>query len=208
MWELIKAGGWVMLPLILCSVAALTIILDRLWHLRRSRIIPRRDLQKAGQLCRQAKITAAELKVLRIASPVGRLLSAGILNRGHPISIVKESLEDIGQQIAHQLERYLNALGTIAAISPLLGLLGTVLGMIRVFNTMTAQTVTDPSKLAGGIAEALITTAAGLLVAIPALLFYRYFRGQVDSLLMEMEEESLKIVEVIKGLRERDPQET
>ncbi len=208
MWAIIVAGGWVMLPLILCSVAALTIILDRLWHLRRSRVVPQRDIRLAWKLCRQPKIGAAEFKALRHASPVGRILSAGILNRAHPVSIIKESLEDVGQQVAHQLERYLNTLGTIAAISPLLGLLGTVLGMIRVFNTMTAEAVTDPSRLAGGIAEALITTAAGLLIAIPALLFYRHFRGQVESLLLEMEEEGLKMIEVIQGLRERDTPET
>lgn len=208
MWAIIQSGGWVMLPLILCSIAALTIAIDRLWHLRRGRVVPQRDIRLAWRLCRQSKITAAEFKALRQASPVGRILSAGILNRAHPVAIIKESLEEVGQQVAHQLERYLNALGTIAAVSPLLGLLGTVLGMIRVFNTMTAEAVTDPSRLAGGIAEALITTAAGLLIAIPALLFYRYFRGQVDGLLIEMEEEGLKMIEVIQGLRERDTPES
>ena len=154
---------------------------------------------------RDNQLDAVRLQTLRSGSPLGRILAAGLVNLHHDREIMKEAIEDTGRHVALELERYLNTLGTIAAISPLLGLLGTVIGMIKVFTAITTQGVGDPGVLAGGISEALITTAAGLSVAIPALMFYRYFRGRVDMLVMRMEEEAMKMVEVFQGEREEDP---
>jgi biopolymer transport protein ExbB len=142
---------------------------------------------------------------LREHSPLGRVLAAGLVNLAHSREVMKESLEDAGRQVVQELERFLNTLGTIATITPLLGLLGTVIGMIKVFAAITAHGVGNPAVLAGGISEALITTAAGLAVAIPSLMFYRYFRGKVTMIVLRMEEEALRLVEVIHGEREREP---
>ena len=141
---------------------------------------------------------------LRISSPLGRILAAGLVNRSHEREVMKESIEEVGRHVAHSLERFLNTLGTIASISPLLGLLGTVIGMIKVFAVITTHGVGDASILAEGISEALLTTAAGLSVAIPTLMFHRFFRGKVDELVMTMEQEALKMVEVMQGLRENE----
>jgi biopolymer transport protein ExbB len=203
-FEIIKAGGWVMWPILLCSVLAMAIIAERLWVLRRRRIAPPGLALQALQWAREGKLDTRRIQALRDGSPLGRLLAIGLLNRHHERAILQESIEDVGRLVIHQLERYLNTLGTIATISPLLGLLGTVFGMIRVFNVMTLKGAGDPSALAGGIGEALITTAAGLLVAIPAVIFYRYLRGRVDELVLVMEHESMKLVEVLMGQRERD----
>ena len=204
MFEIIKAGGWVMWPILLCSVVATAIILERLWTLQRRRTAPSGLVLQVWQWSREGKLDAKRIQALREGSPLGRLLATGILNRHHGRTIMQESIEDVGRLIVHQLERYLNTLGTIASITPLLGLLGTVFGMIRVFNVMTLKGVGDPSALAGGIGEALITTAAGLLVAIPSVVFYRYLRGRVDELVLVMEHEAMKLVEVMQGQRERD----
>jgi biopolymer transport protein ExbB len=203
-YEIIQAGGWVMWPILLCSVVAMAIIMERLWTLRRRRVAPPGLVLQVWQSAREGKLDAKRIQALRDGSPLGRLLATGILNRHHDRSIMQESIEDVGRVVVHQLERYLNTLGTIASISPLLGLLGTVFGMIRVFNVMTLKGVGDPSALAGGIGEALITTAAGLLVAIPTVVFYRYLRGRVDELVLIMEHEAMKLVEVMQGQRERD----
>jgi biopolymer transport protein ExbB len=202
--EIIKAGGWVMWPILLCSVLAMAIILERLWTLQRRRVAPPGLVLKVWQWAREGQLDTQRLQEVREGSPLGRLLATGLVNRHHDRTILQESIEDVGRIIVHQLERYLNTLGTIAAITPLLGLLGTVVGMIRVFNVMTLRGVGDPSALAGGIGEALITTAAGLLVAIPSVVFYRYLRGRVDELVLLMEHEAMKLVEVLKGQRERD----
>lgn len=204
MLEIIKAGGWVMWPILLCSVLAMAIILERLWTLQRRRVAPPGLVLKVWQSAREGQLNSQRLQEIREGSPLGRLLATGLVNRHHDRAILQESIEDVGRIVAHQLERYLNTLGTIAAITPLLGLLGTVVGMIRVFNVMTLRGVGDPSALAGGIGEALITTAAGLLVAIPSVVFYRYLRGRVDELVLLMEHEAMKLVEVLKGQRERD----
>jgi biopolymer transport protein ExbB len=193
-----------MWPILLCSVAATAIILERLWTLQRRRVAPPGLVLQVWQWAREGKLDTKRIQHLRDGSPLGRLLATGLLNRHHDRAIMQESIEDVGRLVVHQLERYLTTLGTIASIAPLLGLLGTVFGMIRVFNVMTLKGVGDPSALAGGIGEALITTAAGLLVAIPAVVFYRYLRGRVDELVLVMEHEAMKLVEVMHGERERD----
>lgn len=202
MWEIIKAGGWVMWPLIGCSVAAMAIVGERLWALRPSRVLPPTLLAQVWTLYRQKQLDATRLRQLRGGSPLGTILASGLANYRYGRETMKESLEDAGRQVAHELDRYLNMLGTIALVTPLMGLLGTVFGMIRVFNTVSQGGAANPSLLAGGIAEALITTAAGLTIAIPSLLFHRYLVGRVDELVVGMEDEALKLVEMIHGMRD------
>ena len=204
MLEMVKAGGWVMLPILLCSVVACAIIAERFWTLRRKRIAPENLVVQIWNLARNGQLGEDRVRALRRSSPLGRILAAGLVNMNHSRELMKESIEDVGRHVVHDLERYLNTLGTIAAITPLLGLLGTVLGMIRVFTVITTEGVGNPGVLAGGIAEALITTAAGLIVAIPSLLFYRYFRGRVDELVVTMEQEAIKLVEALHGGGARD----
>lgn len=204
MLELIKAGGWLMWPITLCSVISLAIIAERFWSLRKKRIVPRNLVAQVYQWEKVGHLDNKRINTLRSSSPLGRVLAAGLVNRKHSRDVMKESIEEVGRHVAHELERFLNTLGTIASISPLLGLLGTVIGMIKVFAVITTQGVGDPSILADGISTALITTAAGLSVAIPSLMFHRYFRGKVDDLVVTMEQEALKMVEVMHGLRERD----
>ncbi|RLA31028.1 MAG: MotA/TolQ/ExbB proton channel family protein [Gammaproteobacteria bacterium] len=204
MLELVKAGGWIMLPIIACSILALAIVAERLWSLQRRRVTPKHLVAQVWNLHRHGKLDAAQLAKLREGSHLGRILAAGLMNRHHEREIMKESIEETGRQVVHQLERYLNTLGTIASITPLLGLLGTVIGMIKVFSAIMSYGVGDPGVLAGGISEALITTAAGLSVAIPSLMFHRYFTGRVDELVITMEEEALKVVEVMHGRREQE----
>jgi len=200
--ELIKSGGWLMLPILLCSVIASGIVVERFWSLQRKRITPANLVAQIWQWLRGGHLDDKRLQALRKGSPLGRILAAGLANREHDREVMKESIEDVGRQVVHDLGRYLNTLGTIASIAPLLGLLGTVIGMIKVFAAMTTHGVGDASALAGGISEALITTAAGLTVAIPALIFYRYFRGRVDAHVLVMEQEALKMVEILHGERE------
>jgi len=201
-FEMVQAGGWLMLPILLCSVIALAIVGERFWSLQQKRINPATLVSQAWQWYNSDNLTDQNIEALANTSPLGRVLAAGLVNRHHPREIMKESIEDTGRQVVVELERYLNTLGTIASITPLLGLLGTVIGMIKVFAAITSHGVGNPSVLAGGISEALITTATGLSVAIPSLIFYRYFRGKVDELVIKMEEESLKIVDVMHGDRE------
>jgi len=200
--ELIKAGGLLMWPILVCSVISLAIIIERFWSLQEQRIAPKHLVAQVWQWAKVGHLDNKRIQNLRISSPLGRILAAGLVNRSHEREVMKESIEEVGRQIAHSLERFLTTLGTIASISPLLGLLGTVIGMIKVFAVITTHGVGDASILAGGISEALLTTAAGLSVAIPTLMFHRYFRGKVDDLVMTMEQEALKMVEVMQGLRE------
>ncbi len=204
MFELVKAGGWLMLPIIACSVVAMAIIIERLWSLRRQRVVPENLVAQVWQAHSQGKLTNAHIATVKEGSPLGRMLAAGLFNRHHSREVMKETIEEVGRQVVHELERYLNTLGTIASITPLLGLLGTVIGMIKVFAAIMTAGVGNPSVLAGGISEALITTAAGLSVAIPSLMFHRYFGGRVERLVVMMEEEALKMVEVMQGERERE----
>ena len=207
MLELVKAGGWLMVPIIACSVLALAIVAERFWTLQRRRVVPGHLVAQVWNLHRHGKLDAAQIGRLRTSSPLGRILAAGLMNRQHDREVMKESIEEAGRQVVHQLERYLNTLGTVASISPLLGLLGTVIGMIKVFSAIMSHGVGDPGVLAGGISEALITTAAGLSVAIPSLMFHRFFTGRVDELVITMEEEALKIVEVMHGRRDHEVME-
>lgn len=204
MFEIIKAGGWLMAPIVLCSVLAIAIIVERFWTLQSSRISPKNLVAQIWQWHRGNQLNQDNIRLLRDGSPLGQVLAAGLVNRHHSREVMKESIEDTGRHVISDLEKFLNTLGTIAAITPLLGLLGTVIGMIEVFTAIMSQGVGNPGVLAGGISKALITTAAGLSVAIPSLMFYRYFRGRVDLLVIEMEKESLKMVEVMQGERERD----
>lgn len=201
MYEIIVSGGWLMIPILLCSVGAVAIIGERFWSLQTRKITPSNLVAQIWQWHKAGTLDESHLDALTASSPLGRILAAGLVNRQNPREIMKESIEDTGRQVVHELERYLNTLGTIAAASPLLGLLGTVFGMIQVFSAITVHGVGNPSILAGGIAQALITTAAGLSVAIPALIFHRYFRGKIDTLVLKMEEEALKMVDVMHAER-------
>ena len=202
MLELMKAGGWLMLPIVACSVVASAIVLERLWTLRRQRIMPDHLVTRIWQWHRRQQLTAERIEEVRGGSPLGRMLTAGLVNRYHSREVMKEAINDAGRQVVAEMERYLNTLGTIASVTPLLGLLGTVIGMIDVFTVIMDAGVGNPGVLAGGISEALITTAAGLSVAIPALIFHRYLNSRVGKLAIAMEEQALKLVEVMKGERE------
>ena len=204
MWELVKAGGWMMLPIILCSIAAAGIIAERLWTLRPSRITPPNLLGQVWKWIKDKKLNNQKLKELRANSPLGQILAAGLANSKHGREIMKECIQEAAGRVIHDLESYLNALGTIAGIAPLLGLLGTVLGMIEIFSSFMGSGMANASLLAGGISKALITTAAGLMVAIPALFFHRYLQRRIDELVVGMEQEAIRLVEVVQGDRDVD----
>ena len=204
MLELVKSGGWLMLPILLCSVMALAIAVERLWTLRPGRIAPKYLVATVWQLVQKNALTSEKLTEIRNSSALGQILVSGLNNSRHGREIMKESIEETASKVIHELERFLNPLGTIAAIAPLLGLLGTVVGMIKVFSEIMIQGTGNANVLAGGISEALITTAAGLTVAIPAVVMHRYFIRRVDFLVIEMEQEAVKLVEVIHGDREVD----
>jgi biopolymer transport protein ExbB len=204
--ELVKAGGWLMLPIIACSIVALAIIIERLWSLQVRRVLPKNLVAQVWRWDKIHQLNDEHLKELQASSPLGSVLAAGIANRKQNREVMKESIEDTGRHVVHELEHYLNTLGTIAAITPLLGLLGTVIGMIKVFATITTMGVGNPGALAGGISEALITTAAGMSVAIPTLMFYRYFRGKVRMLVLRMEQEAMGMVEIMHGQRRQQPE--
>ena len=197
MLEIIQAGGWLMLPIIVCSIVAAAIIMERLWTFQQKRVLPQDLTAQAWQWVKADQLDPEHLQILHQSSPLGQVLAAGLANRDTSREIAKESIEDTGRHVVHELERYLNPLGTIAVVSPLLGLLGTVIGMVKVFAAITANGVGNPGTLAGGISEALITTAAGLTVAIPSLIGYRYLRGRVDSLVVHMEKEAMKFLEAL-----------
>ena len=197
-----QAGGWLMWPIVACSIIATAIVIERIWSLRRSRIMPDKLVHRIWQLYSQGQLTDERIEEIREGSPLGRMLAAGLANREHSREIMKDAIGDAGRHAIADLERYLNTLGTIAAVAPLLGLLGTVIGMIDVFAVIMQAGVGNPGVLAGGISKALITTAAGLSVAIPALMFHRYFNGRVDKLIIGMEEQALRLIEVMKGERE------
>jgi len=202
-WEIVLSGGWTMVPIIACSVIALAIVAERFWTLQKKRVIPKHLVAQVWHWHNSKVLDMEHIKQLRSGSPLGRVLASGLDNIGHDREIMKESIEETGRHVIHELERYLNSLGTIAAITPLLGLLGTVIGMIKVFTQLTSSELGNVNSLAGGISEALITTAAGLMVAIPTLLFYRYFRGRIDELVIRMEQEAIKLIEVLHGQREK-----
>lgn len=202
MLEIIQSGGWLMWPILLCSVVSLAIIVERFWSLRGVRICPRNLVSQIYQWARSGQLDATRITAIRASSPLGRVLAAGLLNRHHSREVMKESIEETGRHVVHELNTFLNTLGTIAAISPLLGLLGTTLGTIQVFRAIAGAGMGNPQVLSGGISTALVTTAGGLIVAIPSLMFYRYFRGRIDTIVVEMEQEALKLVEILHGERE------
>lgn len=198
MFELIQSWG-LLIPILFCSVVAMGIVCERFWVLRKKKIIPPELVSQVWNLSKTKNLDTITLKHLKDSSPLGTILATGLKSRSLGREVMKEAIAESGRQIAHKLERFLNTLGTIATITPLLGLLGTVVGMIKVFATIGSHGVGDPTVLAGGISEALITTAAGLSVAIPCVIFHRYFDGLVDVYVLNMEEESLKLIEVIHG---------
>ncbi len=204
MWEIVRAGGPLMWPLILCSIGAAAIILERLWTLQDKRVLPPELARKVWQLVEADQINDKVIAALEQNSPLGRVLAAGLASRHRPRTIVMERLEDTGRHVVYELERFLNTLGTIAVISPLLGLLGTVTGIIHSFNAIEAGGVGDPRMLSGGIAQALIATAAGMCVAIPALFSYRYLRGRVDRIVIEMEKEAIRLADAVEAATHRN----
>ena len=198
MLEFIIKGGPVMVPLLLCSVISLSIIVERFLSLRRSRILRYDVLQRIEELLRDRKIPEASTLCKRYPSSMTRLLLAAILNHDKSRQEIKEIIEDAGRQEMPVLEHYLTILGTIASISVLLGLLGTVMGMIRTFNAIAALGYGHPEALASGISEALVATATGLTIAIPTLVMYNFFTSKVDSLVIEMEKNSLRMLSILK----------
>ncbi len=199
MLEIVQAGGWLMVPILLCSVIAAAITVERLWSLQRGRIMPKNLLGQTWNSVRQDEFDQQKTRELRLNSPLGHVLAAGIVNAKRGRQIMKEAMDEATVQINHDMERYLTALGIIASISPLLGLLGTVVGMIDVFNSLMVEGAGNANVLAGGISTALITTAAGLSVAIPALAFHRFFLRRVDELVVDVEQESSKLVDLVHG---------
>jgi len=196
------SGGWLMVPIIVCSIISLAVVGERFWSLNDRKIIPEKLLPSVWKLYKANQLDESKINSLSESSPLGRVLASGLRNQSHGRDIMKESIEEVGRQVVHQLEKYLNVLATIASITPLLGLLGTVVGMIKVFADIMVHGVGDPGILAGGISQALMTTAAGLTVAIPTLMFYRYFRARVDEIVLKMEGEAVKMVEMMHGERD------
>ncbi len=205
MLELVQAGGWLMVPIILCSVVAAAICVERIWTLQASRVAPRTLLAQVWGLVKKDELDPQRLRDIRAGSPLGQIFAAGLVNARRGREIMKEAMEEAADAVMHELERYLTPLGSIASVSPLLGLLGTVVGMIKVFTVLMLEGSGNANVLAGGISQALITTAAGLGVAIPALMFHRYFLRRVDDLVITMEQEASKLVEIMHGERELDP---
>ncbi len=199
MVEIVRAGGWLMLPIILCSIVAIAIVIERFWTLNTRRIAPRYTVGQVWTWIKNNELDSSRLRELRTTSPLGQLLAAGLVNARHGRQAMVHAIEQSAALVVHEMERYLNTLGTIAAITPLLGLLGTVIGMIRVFTEIMVQGTGNPNALAGGISEALITTAAGLTVAIPSYAFHRFFMRRVDSLVLLLEQESMKLVDALDG---------
>ena len=201
MFELISSGGWLMIPIILCSVISVAIIIERLWTLKKDSVAPADLVIDIEHLLEQHQLTDDRLEELEQSSYLGRILVAGLSGSNEAPADVRMAIEEAGRHVVHELEKYLNALGTIAAITPLLGLLGTVIGMIKVFAAITAVGVGNPQILAGGISEALITTAAGLSVGIPSLMFHRYFKGKINELTVDMEQHALRLLNLMQGNR-------
>ena len=205
MLEIVQSGGWLMVPILLCSVVAAAICVERLWTLQRSRIVPKNLVAQIWSAVKTEDLDTQKLRELRTSSPLGQVLAAGVANAKRGRDVMKEAMEEAASQVSHDMERYLTSLGIIASISPLLGLLGTVVGMIKVFTALMLEGAGNANVLAGGISQALITTAAGLSVAIPALMFHRFFLRRIDELVVTMEQEAGKLVEILQGDRAEEP---
>lgn len=199
-FAIIQAAGWPIWPLLFASIIALALIIERLVALRRSKVAPEGLLARVVGEVRQGTVNEAAINVLEQGSPLGRVLAAGLRNVKSSREVMKESIEEAGRGVTHELERYLTTLGTIASISPLMGLFGTVVGMIEIFGSQ-APTGANPMQLAHGISIALYNTGFGLVIAIPAMIFWRHFRALVDSFVIEMEQQAVKLVEVVHGER-------
>lgn len=201
MFAFIEAAGWPVWPLVLASIIALAIIGERAWSLRSSMVAPRGLLNQVIQEYRQNGATPQLLERLASGPPLSQIFAAGLKNVKSSPQVMKEAIDDAGRAAAHELERFLTTLGTIATISPLLGLLGTVIGMIEIFGSQTPSG-SNPIVLAHGISIALYNTAMGLIVAIPSMIAHRHYRGKVDSLIVEMESQAVKLVEILHGDRQ------
>ncbi len=197
MLELVKAGGWPMLPLLLLSAVALAIVVERFWALRRKAVLPPGLGAEVRAWASRGNLDPAHIDSLRGNSPLGALLASALDMRSRPREEMRERVEDVGRHLAHRMERYLNSLGTIAAAGPLLGLFGTVVGMIQMFLGIMDYGVGDVNQLAGGIGKALVCTATGMIVAVPALMFHRYFRARIDGYLVDMEHEAIQLMDAI-----------
>ena len=199
MWELVKAGGIMMIPIILCSIVAMGIIIERLMVLRTSKVAPAALMSTVWGWFKVGEINQTRLEQIRKDSPLGKILAAGLAAAHRGRDQMKEAVEEAGGFVIHELERYLNTLGTIAAIAPLLGLLGTIFGLIEIFSAFLSDGSPDASKLAGGIAMALVTTASGLIVAIPAVFFHRFLLRRVDDLVIVMEQDVTKLIDAVEN---------
>ena len=197
MYDLLSAGGWVMPLIVLCSLIAVSISIERYAALDRLKVAPPHLLTTVWRDLKQGELNVQKLATLRSNSPLGAILAAGISGKGQGREVMKERISEAASHVVHDLEKYLNSLGTVAAIAPLLGLLGTVVGMIDVFAQITTVGTGNANALAGGISEALLTTAAGLIVAIPALVMHRYFTGLIDTIVVDLEREAIKLVDAI-----------
>ena len=202
MLELIQSGGWLMVPILLCSVLAAAICVERWWTLQSERVVPADLLATTWKSVKNKELDQTRLRELRTSSPLGQVLAAGLVNASRGRDIMKEAMEEAAGQVMHEMQRYLTALGTIASISPLIGLLGTVVGMIKVFQALQLHGAGNANVLAGGISQALITTAAGLAVAIPALIFHRMFVRRVDEHAVSLEQQGSKLIDAMQGDRE------
>ena len=201
MWSLIQAAGWPIWPLIFASIIALALILERLWSLRQSIIAPPGFVDKVLAEYKQSGLSPELLAKTARQGPLGRVLATGLANVKSPRPVMKEAIEEVGHLVAHDLERFLTTLGTIAAMAPLLGLFGTVVGMIEIFGSQSPGG-TNPQQLAQGISIALYNTAAGIAIAIPALIFYRHFKNKVDGFVVQMEQAASKLVDIVHGERD------
>lgn len=200
MWSIIQAAGWPIWPLIFASVIALALIFERMWSLRQVVVAPTGMVDRVLAEYKRAGLTAELLAKTAHQGPLGRVLAAGLANVKSPRPVMKEAVEEVGRIVSHELEHFLTTLGTIAAMAPLLGLFGTVVGMIEIFGSQTSSG-SNPILLAHGISVALYNTALGLIVAIPSMIFYRHFRAKVDALILEMEQQAIKLVELAHGER-------
>lgn len=200
MWQIILAAGWPIWPLIIASVVALAIIGERFFALRSNIVAPNNLLPEVQSWLAKGGITKDTIQRLEQHSPLGQIFAAALNNSNGSREITKEAVEEAGRAVAHNLEKYLSTLGTIATVAPLLGLLGTVIGMVELFGAFT-NTGHDIAQFARGISVALYNTAAGIVVAVPAMVAYRYFRSKVDGLLVDMEQQAIKLVEVMHGER-------
>ena len=200
MFAILQAAGWPIWPLLFASIVAVALIIERLITLRRSKILPEGLLEKVVGELRQTGATPEMINRVALSSPLGRILAAGLRNVRSPREVMKESIEETGRAVSHDLERFLTTLGTIASISPLMGLFGTVVGMIEIFGSQ-APGGSNPQQLAHGISIALYNTGFGLVIAIPSLIFWRHFRAQVDGFVVEMEQQAVRLVEYMHGDR-------